>query len=389
MRTIAATVLMLAFLVSGVRVHTVEGLLHPQKEKPDYFTTDSNLRPWSQQFESWYPKYHPTLKALSEGVCNRTLHDYQVSFNAPAGSSEYLQLLSICYQHERCLFDGLTTDQQINFQTAGIVLGILPTMMSWIGVSIAETALLSAHRPVLSFLLSLAAPAVWPTRVFEYNNPADLLARGPGKPELQQLGPWKAGLLSLLEYTFAIAAVVNVCLLSWDMGNKTILSWGCTNVIGPLLWTSLTVVLHSISALSYNMVKWQLQKKAVMQQEKKTPLRRLRLILKEEFTTCANHDVPSQVTQGDQGNIPAKAVVLNIVAGGASFIQLAFGTIVFSSLIFVSVWDVLNCILWRFVLSTSVARLVLIIEVAGLRAANSRLMYRSVDLRHETDATVV
>lgn len=380
MRNIPAILLVLALIMLGVTIHTVEGLRHPRQEEPRYFSTDSYLRPWSQQFDSWYPKYNPTLKSLSEGLCNRTLHDYQMSFNAPAGSSESLELLSICYQHEACLFDGLTTDQQLNFQTAGIVLGILPTLLSWIGVSISETALLSAHRPILSFLLSLAAPAIWPTGVFEYNNPADLLAKGPGKPELHRLGPWKAGLLSALEYTFAIAAVVNIFLLSWDMGNKTILSWGCTNVVGPLIWTSLAAVLHAISALSYNMIIWELQKNSAMQHEEKAPWRRLRSVLKAELMTCANHEVPIQATQRDQGSIPAKAVALNILAGAASFIHLALGTIIFSSLIFVSVWDVLNRILWRFVLATCIARLVLIIEVAGLRASRTRLLYTSVDI---------
>lgn len=380
MRNIPTTLLVLALTILGVIIHTVEGLRHPRQEEPHYFSTDSYLRPWSQQFESWYPKYNPTLKSLSEGLCNRTLHDYQVSFNAPAGSSESLELLSICYQHEACLYDGLTTDQQLNFQTAGIVLGILPTLLSWIGVSISETALLSAHRPILSFLLSLAAPAIWPTRVFEYTNPSELLAKGPGKLELHRLDPWKAGLLSALEYTFAIAAVVNIFLLSWDMGNKTILSWGCTNVVGPLIWTSLAVVLHAISALSYNMIIWELQKNSAMQHEGKAPWRRLRSVLKAEFMTCANHEVPVQVTRRDQGSIPAKAVALNILAGAASFIHLALGTIIFSSLVFISVWDVLNCILWRFVLATCIARLILIIEVAGLRASCTRLLYTSVDI---------
>lgn len=380
MLNIMRTLLVMALIIMGVTVHTVEGLHQPRQEVSHYFTTDSYLRPWSQQFESWYPKYNPTLKSLSEGLCNRTLQDYQVSFNAPAGSSESLELLSVCYQHEACLFDGLTTDQQINFQTAGIMLGILPTLLSWIGVSISETALLSAHRPILSFLLSLAAPAIWPTRVFEYSNPADLLATGPGKLELHRLGPWKAGLLSALEYTFAIAAVVNIFLLSWDMGNKTILSWGCTNVVGPLLWTSLAAVLHAISALSHNMVMWELQKNSAVQHEEQTPWMRLRSALKAELMTCSNHEVPIQVTRRDQGSIPARAVALNILAGGASFIHLAFGTIIFSSLIFISVWDVLNCILWRFVLATCIARLVLIIEVAGLRASHTRLMYTSVDI---------
>ncbi|KAI3390845.1 hypothetical protein diail_8548 [Diaporthe ilicicola] len=389
MRTVLIHPLKSAFIVLGITALTAEGISSPRQEDPYYFTTDWYPRPWSEQFQSWYKKYSGHLRSLSEGPCNRTLHDYQESFNAPVGSSESSKLLSICYQHERCLWDGLTTDQQLNFQSAGIVLGILPTLMSSIGVSISETALLSAHRPVLSLLLSLAAPAIWPTRLFEYNSPADLLATGPGKLELRRVGPWKAGLLSLLEYACAIAAVVNTFLLSWDMGNKTILSWGCTTVVGPLLWTSLATVLHAMSALSYNMVVWQLRKSSGMQQDRGPTWRRLQSVMCAEFTPCANQEVPTQVVQRGKDSIPARAVVLHIIAGCASFVHLAFGTIIFSSLLFISVWDVLNRILWRFVLATFVARLILIVEVAGLRASNIDCMRGNVDSGLRTDETFV
>lgn len=322
---------------------------------------------------------------MSEGLCNRTLYDYRASFNALAGSSGSSKFPSICYQHESCLFDGLTTDVQLNLQTAGIILGPLPALMSSIGVGISETALLSAHRPVLSLLLSLAAPATWPTRMFEYNNPADLLATGPGRLELERLGSWRAGLLSLVEYTCATAAAVNIVLLSWDMGNKTILSWGCTTVVGPLLWTSLAVFLHAMSALSYNMVVWQQRKRSKVRHDTRSPWGRLQSIVNAELTTCSNHEAPTQIAQRDKGSIPVGAIALDIIAGCASFMHLAFGTIIFSSLLFISVWDVLNRILWRFVLATFVARLILIIEVADLRASDANLTRRSVDLGYQID----
>ncbi|KAJ0116936.1 hypothetical protein J7T55_003350 [Diaporthe amygdali] len=214
-------------------------------------------RPWSRQFRFWYKKYNSELQSLSTGPCNETLEDYYASFDAPQGSFHSSQLLSVCYQHERCVYDGLSTDEQLNFQSAGIALGLLPTLISSLGISITEVALLSAHRPFLSLLLSLAAPAVWPLRIFEYNDPAHLLAPGPGRVEMQRLGPWAARALSLCEYVLAIAAVFSNFLLSWDMGNKTILSWGCTMTFGPLLWMSLPLVLHIPSALSYGIIAWQ------------------------------------------------------------------------------------------------------------------------------------
>lgn len=64
---------------------------------------------------------------------------------------------------------------------------------------------------------------------------------------------------------------------------------------------------------------------------------------------------------------PRIAVLLAVVAGAMSFVHVTFGIIIFSSLQFVSVWDVLNNILWRYVASSAVCRLLLIMEILGLR----------------------
>lgn len=277
--------------------------------------------------------------------------------------------MSVCYQHERCVYDGLSTDEQLNFQSAGIALGLLPTLISSLGISITEVALLSAHRPFLSLLLSLAAPAVWPLRIFDYNDPAHLLAPGPGRVEMQRLGPWAARALSLCEYVLAIAAVVSNFVLSWDMGNKTILSWGCTMTFGPLLWMSLPLVLHIPSALSYGIIAWQARKREKEQEDSRCWWNRWLSVLQAEFTICANQMAPCFLSPGEK--VPITAVLLHIFAGCASFVHLVFGMILFSSLLFISVWDVLSSILWRLVLATVVARVILIIEMAGLRASHS------------------
>lgn len=64
---------------------------------------------------------------------------------------------------------------QLDSQGTTVVLDLLPIFLASIGPSVAEISLLSAHRPLLSFLLSIGAPAVYPTRIFEYNNPTLVL----------------------------------------------------------------------------------------------------------------------------------------------------------------------------------------------------------------------
>lgn len=67
-----------------------------------------------------------------------------------------------------------------------------------------------------------------------------------------------------------------------------------------------------------------------------------------EVTICAEQGLHQD---DENARVPAIAVVGNVLAGCGGFVHLVFGTIVFSSLLFVSVWDALNHILTRYLIS--------------------------------------
>jgi hypothetical protein len=137
-----------------------------------YFVIGWFPRPPSAQSSHWFPKYAAAFREYSEGPsCNFMLQDYQSAFYAPPRSTEAHQLLSICYAHEACILSQLTPDVVANFQSATVVLDLMPTLLSTIGPSVADISLLSAYRPVLSFLISMGVPAIWQTRIFELNDP--------------------------------------------------------------------------------------------------------------------------------------------------------------------------------------------------------------------------
>lgn len=97
-------------------------------------------------------------------------------------------------------------------------------------------------------------------------------------------------------------------------------------------------------------------------------MRLSRLIARDiaaETRICANHGT---VHHNASSNIPLAAVALNIAAGCLTFAHTIFGTAVFSALQFISLTDVMNNILWRLIMSTAVCRVILIVELAGLRA---------------------
>lgn len=87
-------------------------------------------------------------------------------------------------------------------------------------------------------------------------------------------------------------------------------------------------------------------------------------MMTSEVTICAEQRLHED---DENARVPPNAVVGNVLAGCGGFVNLVFGTIIFSSLHFVSVWDAINHILTRYIISAIVCRLVLVIEVAGLR----------------------
>jgi hypothetical protein len=342
-----------------------------------YYSVPWFPKPLVPQFRNWYPKYSEMLSDYSTGACNVTYNDYQTSYNAPAGSYDSSLLLIICYQHEDCLLENIAPNIMVNFQSATVILGLMPTLLSTIGPSVAEISLVSAHRPILAFLISMGAPAIWPTRIFEYNNPTDLLigSSSTSKLELRPLSFWLALTISALQYLLAAGSVFNIMNTSIILGERSILSWGCTTNFMPLVWTSAACIVHITAAASYIVARKRTigsskEASTVSHNNHSTLSGRLSAIyrgLKAESTICANQ---RKLGYTQEAKVPLAAVFLNVCAGCLGFIYLVLGTLVFSSLQFISVWDIFNEILWRYMVSTVVCRMILIVELAGLRRSN-------------------
>jgi hypothetical protein len=342
-----------------------------------YHITTFFPRPPSPQYRSFFPKYAPRLVKASTVTCATTFTDYNTAYSAPPSSPEAQQLLSICYQHEQCILDNIPSHILANFNSATVVLGLMPTLLSTIAPSIAEMALLSVYRPGLSFLIALGAPSIWPTRLLEYNDPTRVLnglendARGTLlKVHILKRFKWATGLLSALQYVLLAGAVFNVLWTSLELGRNTILSWGCTNTFGPLLWTSLAGIVHLVAGFSFAYARRSVynptggRDKESKRWTVSKGLWKLVSLLENEVTLCAEQTVGQY---DDNVRVPRLAVVANVLAGCGGFIHLMFGIIIFSSLQLVSVWDVLNSVLCRYVASAVVCRLILVFEIGGLR----------------------
>ncbi|KAI4183917.1 MAG: hypothetical protein L6R41_005095 [Letrouitia leprolyta] len=209
-------------------------------------------RPWFRQFESWYPHNAQELIAISTGTCNLTLHDYRNAFAAPRSSVNASKLLSIYDRHEACVVNQLQTNRLLNYQGATVMLGLVSTLLAYIGPSIAEISLLYAHRPLLSAILSLNTPTLWTvSSLFESNTPDNARVTRMDRLIPCRLKPWVASAMSAGEYLLAAGAATNAIFTAIEISQKTILSWGCTTQFTPFLWAVLPSIVYAMAGAYY------------------------------------------------------------------------------------------------------------------------------------------
>ena len=190
---------------------------------------------------------------------------------------------------------------------------------------------------------------------------------------------WRARILSVVQYVLVIASIANLFQVSIELGSQTVLSWACTLDYGLLAWALIPLAIHLIAAMSYNFeirrAEKRIRKEAQNGDTPRSPLMRSLTFLHKraelswlakEFTICANQPKGLESLLKEK-KMSSKAVFLNCVASLMAFFHLLFGTMLFSSLVFIAVWDIMNSILWRYLLSTAICRLILLVELAGMR----------------------
>jgi hypothetical protein len=137
---------------------------------------------------------------------------------------------------------------------ATVVLGLVPTILSSLGLTVGEMALLSWRQPVLSLLLAMRAPAIYLSRIKQSEDPTKLLL--PTTDLVTSLVPRAgsrvaAGAVAVFEYAVPAAAITNLLLTSYEQGRKTVLSFDCSNSFMPLTWSLLPVVIHAFAAVGF------------------------------------------------------------------------------------------------------------------------------------------
>ena len=379
----------------------------------------------STRFTQWFPYSAEEFADTSAVTCNKTLQLFENAYDSQSnkawidlGLYTGRPIYQLCKNHMSCILNHTSEANKASLSTAGVVLGLLPTLLAVLSPSISELALLSAQRPLLASLLSLGAPGVLQTRIFEYEDPSELLDPPEGSRQNVRaqliLGPWtsKSSLvLAAVEYVFTLACCVNTVSLAIQLSNRSVLSWGCTRTWPTIVWAFVPLVIHGIAALGYRLT---LESRRGRQHSRNAPdgsttghpFRELTSSgqdskmsgttttalqlqnlneprkpattpapwLRREGTSCTSHsqNVQMRLPRLNISNKVNIGIFLTCIAGFLSFFHLLYGTVTFSGLLFIQTLDAIGIVSMRFLASSIICRFVVLIEIAGMRGAMQR-----------------
>ena len=306
-----------------------------------------------EQFTHWYPFYRGSITGFSAAQCfsNYT----QGSFPS---ITELYGYSGVCKSMVACLLKHLNEMDKSDMASASLLLGLTPTILGFLGPTTAEIALLSSHRPILAALLSLGAPSISIRRALEFDDPADYLAASVGKFVMKPVhGLVRMLALSSAQYVLTIMAVANVISNSFTLGSRTIISWKCSWQSAALTWSSMTLVPHILAAASLRFSKRASQTPA-------SPVKASTL-LPLEVRLCANH--PSRPCFSKPPVEHVSVIILSWMATLLGYVHLIFGTLIFSSTLFIGTLDAL-WVISRYFVSAILCRGIMLVELSGLRA---------------------
>ncbi|KIW24268.1 uncharacterized protein PV07_09995 [Cladophialophora immunda] len=301
-------------------------------------------------FKSWYGQFRQVFEHIMENDCQAEYQSYLQKVAPKDYLSEYVTPVI------DCILENLNETRKSNMAAAAVLLGLLPTTLGLVGSTTVEVGLVALRRPFLSFLLAAGAPAVSPIRTFDYIDTTELLERKPKTVRIKQMSRPAGFCVSLFQYVMAAAAVVNLAFVSYEICVRTICSFAPETAYLPALWAFLAVAVHFFGTWSVYC-----RTRISIKPDEKTPAGLWQMI-SAEFT-------PSASRQGADLEIKEETylyIFLSWFTATGTVLHIVYGTLVFSSLIFISTSDA-TAVVARYLASTLVCRAIVMYELSGLR----------------------
>jgi hypothetical protein len=313
----------------------------------------------SVRFRSWFPYFGEDLAEISTTTCNATWQAYLL---------DHLVIdTPTCYRHMDCMLSNLRESTKSHLGASVVILGLTPSIPLFIGPSLSQLTLLSARRPILAFLLMIGSPGLSLDALLRVETPSQALQFSQGDVIVPRLGKSVASIISGLQYLLALGCAANVLHNSFQIGDRTILVWKCNVWYLPLIWSLAPILIYFAVCVPYHFTSVAAFFRAACEEPsvsgakenrpKWTSFWRLETALSSNQQKCEMSDIPAM----------SKTVSGLLNLGFAlGLIHMIVGTVIFSSLLFISAVDTLPVIL-RYAVSAAVCRGILAFELGGMK----------------------
>lgn len=316
--------------------------------------------PATNQFKHWYAEFGYTFSTILHNNCTKEYDNYLagVRTNGPIdtyqGASRTNQLAEPVVN---CILSYTSEFIKSAMASAQVLLGLTPTMLAVLGPSTEETSVLFVvgRRPLLALCLAAGCPAVFPMRSFDNSDPVGILKEREGRLQPPTLQGAREVMVMVIQYALTIMAVFNIATVSKELGVQVACNFAPHLTYLVLLWAFLILIIHSSGAITL-MFRVRLAAeggsngtygwiRAQFTPSSKRGLVRIRLIPENYYFTFFSW-------------FTAILTICHVI----------YGTLVFSSMLFISVRDSLTVIA-RYMASVICCRIILMYELASLRSS--------------------
>ena len=316
------------------------------------------------QFQMWYPEWDFIFKRILRENCTEEYKYYlggqrnetRLSlFDRWVGAS---WTSAVVQPVASCILSNTSDWIKSEMASAAVVLGLTPPILAALGPSIEETAtlFLIAPRSFLVTCLAAGSPAVNPFRALEYTNPLDILNQREHRLKFPTFPGWAHSIILLVEYLIIAAAIANMATVTRDLGLKASYTFAPQLVYLPLLWAYLGSLAHGFGVMALR-----LRLKRSKSPDDPRRLNWFHAQIKPLALQDAEHFQRFTVV-GE--SFPY--ILFSWLTSVGIACHIIFGTLTFSSVLFISVRDSVFVML-RFMASVLLCRSVLMYELAILR----------------------
>lgn len=245
--------------------------------------------------------------------------------------------------------------------SATVLLGILPAALVLLGSNTPQVSLLALRRPFLAFILAVGTPGVTPTRALQYADHLQLLERRLDVLPVPSYGAFTAAVVITLEYMVAFGAVANVVHITWQLCILTVCSFSPEAIYMPALWVGTSFLVNIGSYIAAKLrTKVILASEADRRDQRRSHTARFFM---DEITLCSRQPLTRLKLRRETYFF----IIISWVTSLGAIGNLILGTLTLSGLNYISTRDAM-IVIGRYFLSAIACRVVLNLEIAGMRA---------------------